>query len=121
VIGRNEGTRLEACLRSLAAYHLPVVYADSGSTDASVERARALGADVVVLAPPFTAAKGRNEGFARLPRVDYVQFLDGDTEVVSGWMEAARNAMADDVVAVCGRRRERHPEASVYNKLCDIE
>jgi hypothetical protein len=25
------------------------------------------------------------------------------------------------VAAVCGRRRERHPEASVYNRLCDIE
>ena len=26
-----------------------------------------------------------------------------------------------DVAVVCGRRRERHPSASIYNRLCDIE
>jgi GT2 family glycosyltransferase len=26
-----------------------------------------------------------------------------------------------DVAVVCGRRRERHPEASIYNLMCDLE
>ena len=26
-----------------------------------------------------------------------------------------------DVAIVCGRRRERHPDASIYNQLCDQE
>ncbi len=126
IIGRNEGDRLERCIRSVVGRG-PVVYADSGSRDGSAARARALGADVVEVTPPFTAAGGRNAGFARLmelhPDIDVVQFLDGDTEVVSGWLDHSLATLSarDDVAAVCGRRRERHPEASVYNTLCDIE
>ena len=29
--------------------------------------------------------------------------------------------LAPDVAVVCGRRRERHPETSVYNRLADLE
>lgn len=129
VIGRNEGARLRRCLGSVRQSGWPVVYVDSGSTDGSPATARELGADVVELDParPFTAARGRNEGFARLlerhPEVELVQFLDGDTEVLEGWLDSAVDALARDpsVAAVCGRRRERHPEVSVYNLLCDIE
>lgn len=127
IIGRNEGARLERCIRSVQGRG-PIVYADSGSRDDSVARAQALGAEVVAVRPPFTAAGGRNAGFARLMElhgndVDVVQFLDGDTEVVEGWLDTALATLAqrDDVTAVCGRRKERHPEASVYNTLCDIE
>ena len=134
IIGRNEGARLLRCIRSVAGSQNgsqtgngPLVYADSGSTDGSPARARELGVEVVELQAPFTAARGRNEGFARLlekhPDVEVVQFLDGDTELIPGWFERALQELVDDpqVAAVCGRRRERHPEASVYNLLCDIE
>ncbi len=128
-IGRNEGERLVRCLSSLAGQASQLVYVDSGSTDGSVERARALGAEVVALdlARPFTAARARNEGFARLtelaPHLEYVQFVDGDCEVVGGWIEAARAALdaRAELAAVCGRRRERYPEASVYNRVIDVE
>lgn len=40
-IGRNEGERLRLCLTSLDPKTLPVVYVDSGSSDGSVETARA--------------------------------------------------------------------------------
>ena len=55
--------------------------------------------------------------------VEFVQFVDGDCEIVDGWVDAATNAMRAKPRAalVCGRRRERYPEASIYNKLCDIE
>jgi GT2 family glycosyltransferase len=131
-IGRNEGARLERCLRSLlGAVDGEVVYVDSGSTDGSVALARDLGAAVVELSAdaPFTAALARNAGLARLlegalhSRPPYVQFVDGDCEVVPGWIPAARvflDAHAD-VAAVCGRRRERHPEASLWNRLIDSE
>ena len=58
-IGRNEGERLVACLRALTAQVGRVIYVDSGSTDDSVARARALGAQVVALdmSRPFTAAR----------------------------------------------------------------
>lgn len=129
VIGRNEGERLRRCLTSLAEQGACLVYVDSGSRDGSVALARSLGADVVELdtTRPFTAARARNAGLARLralhPDLDLVQFVDGDCEVVRGWIENAVRAMAGDgsVAVVCGRRRERHPEATIYNRLCDIE
>lgn len=128
-IGRNEGTRLRLCLESLEPATRPTVYVDSGSTDGSVELAQSLGAVVVELDPqaPFTAARSRNAGFEKLcsvaPDVEYVQFVDGDCEVDPGWLPAATVALETDlnVVVVCGRRRERFPEASIYNRLCDLE
>jgi len=129
VIGRNEGARLIACLDSLAGRVARLVYVDSGSTDGSAAAARARGAEVVDLdlARPFTAARARNAGLDRLretgARPVHVQFVDGDCSVVPGWIETARAFLDShpEVAAVCGRRRERHPEASVYNRLCDWE
>ncbi|MHC8332725.1 glycosyltransferase family 2 protein [Pseudomonas sp. LB3P25] len=129
VIGRNEGLRLERCLASLVGASEKVVYVDSGSTDGSVRMAQTLGVEVVELdmTIPFTAARARNEGFAcvqrLLPQVRYVQFVDGDCEVVGGWLPQAQ-AFLDthsDVAVVCGRRRERFPQHSIYNLLCDRE
>jgi GT2 family glycosyltransferase len=128
-IGRNEGERLRRCLLALAGWPGPVVYVDSGSTDGSPELARSLGAEVVALDPsvPFTAARARNAGFRRLleldPTIEFVQFLDGDCELDADWLSTALRALTDrpDLVAVCGRRRERFPAASVYNCLCDLE
>jgi GT2 family glycosyltransferase len=128
-IGRNEGERLRRCLASMADAGGRIVYVDSGSTDGSVPWARAAGAEVVELdlSVPFTAARARNAGFERLiqlePGTEYVQFADGDCEMLPGWIRRAERELDADpkVAAVCGRRRERHPEASVYNRLCDIE
>jgi glycosyltransferase involved in cell wall biosynthesis len=127
VIGRNEGERLARCLASVPSGVL--VYVDSGSTDGSVALARARRAEVVELdaATPFTAARARNAGFKRLlelePRLRYVQFLDGDCELDAAWLETAARFLAENprVAAVCGRLREKHPERTVYNLLCDIE
>ena len=128
-IGRNEGERLRKCLGSLAAHAALVVYVDSGSTDGSVPMARSLGSEVVELDMriPFTAARARNEGFRRLrdlaPALSYVQFVDGDCEVADGWLDAAIEFLDTHpgVAVVCGRRRERYPDRSIYNMLCDIE
>jgi len=129
IIGRNEGQRLVACLTSVVGQGRPVVYVDSGSSDGSVEAARRLGAEVVALdmARPFTAARARNEGFARLnqlhPGLDAVQFIDGDCVMDAGWLPVAERFLAEhpDVAALAGRLRERHPEASVYNAMADLE
>ncbi len=131
-IGRNEGQRLINALTSIkhnAPEGTPVIYVDSGSTDQSCEKARTLGAEVVHLdlSIPFTAARGRNAGFARLlelhPAIEFVQFMDGDCELVENWLENAIEAFAQhpDVVAICGWRREKYPESSPYNRVCDME
>ncbi|SEN84069.1 Glycosyltransferase, GT2 family [Gemmobacter aquatilis] len=127
VIGRNEGARLLVCIASLRGQVRRVVYVDSGSTDGSVAAAAALGAEVVALdlAVPFTAARARNAGLDRLATdpPDLVQLVDGDCEVQPAWVAEAAGFLAahPEVVVVCGRRRERYPEASVYNRLCDRE
>ena len=127
-IGRNEGERLKRCLASLPQ-GAPIIYVDSNSTDGSQQWARGWGAEVVLLDPasPFTAARARNAGFERLsqlyPASLFVQFIDGDCELSPEWPDVAISFLHDnpDVAAVFGRRRERHPEKSVYNQLCDWE
>ena len=129
VIGRNEGARLIACLDSLAGQVRRVVYVDSGSTDGSVAEAEARGVEVVALDMrlPFTAARARNAGLARLAEMpepaELVQLMDGDCCLDPAWLVTAVAFLADrpQVAVVCGRRRERHPEASFYNRLCDEE
>jgi GT2 family glycosyltransferase len=129
VIGRNEGDRLINCLTQLCSNTANVVYVDSGSTDGSIEAAERLGAYVVRLdaGQPFTAARARNEGFVVLrklsPDVQLVQFVDGDCRLDDAWLSTAAEFLTqrNDVAVVCGRRRERHPSASIYNRLCDLE
>lgn len=127
-IGRNEGERLRRCLDALPG-GMAVVYVDSASTDDSVDQARRRGVEVVELdvSTPFTAARARNAGLRRLadrrPDLRFVQVIDGDCALVPGWLEAALDEMERDprLAVVCGRRRELFPEASIYNRLCDIE
>jgi len=129
VIGRNEGERLRRCLESLVSAGRMVVYVDSGSTDGSRELARSRGVEVVELdlSRPFTAARARNAGFARLlqlaPDAQWAQFLDGDCVLDPGWIVTALDVARRDerTAVVCGRRRELRPQDSVYNRLCDQE
>src|SRR5688572_16609766 len=92
VIGRNEGERLRGCLESVRGAARVIVYVDSGSADDSVALA-------------------------------IVQFVDGDCEMVADWLLVAERFLGShpQVAAVCGRRRERFPEQSIYNLLCDLE
>jgi GT2 family glycosyltransferase len=127
-IGRNEGDRLKTCLDSLSSAS-SLVYVDSGSTDGSIQMARSRGVDVVELdiTIPFTAARARNAGFARLratrPDLKYVQFVDADCELNAAWPHHALDFLEfrPDVATVCGLLRERFPEKSIYNWLCQKE
>jgi glycosyltransferase involved in cell wall biosynthesis len=129
IIGRNEGARLATCLGSVCPQLKTVVYVDSGSTDDSLHIAKEFAVEIVNLppSPPFTAARARNAGVRRLreiaPQVELVQFLDGDCELRPTWLEQAESFLAAhaDTAVVCGRRRERYPEATPYNRLCDME
>lgn len=128
IIGRNEGVRLARCLASVRGISRSV-YVDSGSTDASVSIARGEGTAVVELTVPpnFTAARARNAGLARLladdPDLEFVQMVDGDCEVHPEWLGSALNVLRMDqnLAVAFGRTRERHPEKTIYNALCDDE
>jgi glycosyltransferase involved in cell wall biosynthesis len=129
IIGRNEGQRLINCIESLKSYIQYIVYVDSGSTDNSVQEAinRDVNCVSLDLNIAFTAARARNEGAKYLvdnyPDIGFIQFIDGDCEVHSDWVDEAYKFLLDndDYAVACGRRRERFPEHSIYNQLCDIE
>ncbi len=131
-IGRNEGDRLVNCLQSLKRElpeNAPIIYVDSGSTDDSVKKAQELGVIVINLdlSIPFTAARARNTGLEYIikhyPQTEYIQFLDGDCELYPHWLENAIPKLdeKENLAIVCGRRREKCPEKSLYNRLIDME
>lgn len=129
MIGRNEGDRLKLALTAATLHCEHVVYADSASTDASVERAQRLGVTVLELDAKIqmTAARGRKAGLERLledhPACRYVQFIDGDCILHPAWLNTAYEFLEDQprVAAVCGRRYEAYPHASLYNAVIDNE
>ena len=130
IIGRNEGERLKNCVRSLANdSSRKIVYVDSASSDDSVSFVKNEGFDVVELdmSLPFSAARARNEGYRflleRYHDIEFIQFVDGDCEVDAHWLNTAKQHLEANtkLAAVCGRRKERYPEKTIYNKLCDIE
>lgn len=130
-IGRNEGARLQTCLQSVvrSGFAPLVVYVDSGSIDGSVDFAKNLGCHVVSLdmKQPFTAARARNAGAAYAlsvsPLLTHIQFIDGDCELSAQWLNVALQFLQEHpaVAVACGRRRERYPQASTYNAMCDAE
>lgn len=126
VIGRNEGDRLMACLRSVLKCVPDVIYVDSGSNDGSVERANALGVRTIHLAAgPYTAARGRSIGTEllerELPGIEFVLYVDGDCTLAATFVETAiafldRHPRA---AAVAGRRREQGSD--FWSRVIDLE
>lgn len=128
VIGRNEGERLIRGLKALNAEKVSrIIYVDSGSIDGSIDAARALGAEIVALdmSMPFTAARARNAGLELLrgTQAEFAQVIDGDCEVQPGWIETAVAFLEahPEIAIVAGRLRERRPDATIWNRLADME
>ena len=127
-IGRNEGDRFRACLASLPD-GIPAVYVDSGSTDNSVANAEEAGVCVVHLPADqgFTAARARNAGWRALlaqhPGLRFIQFLDGDCTLDRAWLHHALTEIEreEKTAVVFGRLKERFPERSIYNAMCNRE
>jgi glycosyltransferase involved in cell wall biosynthesis len=128
VIGRNEGERLEHCLRSVqaadtAGRNVELIYVDSDSTDGSPERAQRLGARVLRVQPARpSAAIGRNAGW-RVATGTHVLFLDGDTVLERDFLPAALREIETSpaIAVVWGHRREIAPSASLYNRALDLD
>lgn len=129
IIGRNEGDRLKRCLKSINELSATSVYVDSGSTDNSIEHAKSFGIASIQLNShlPFSAGRARNEGFKFLLQsnqiFEYVQFLDGDCELNPSWIDNAISIIEQDqrLAIISGKLKEKYPEKSIYNRLCDIE
>ncbi len=129
IIGRNEARNLSLTLPRLPKNLPAVLFVDSNSSDESVAIARANNIAVLELdmSVPFTAARARNSGFHEItkshPELEYIQFLDGDCELDASFLEKAFhhcNKYANTGIVV-GRNRERYPEKTVFNAICDVE
>jgi glycosyltransferase involved in cell wall biosynthesis len=127
IIGRNEGERLERCIRSAQSINgwtpTEILYVDSGSTDGSLELAIHLGATVLPLPPgPFTAARARNLGW-RNAFGKLILFLDGDTILDADFPLLAFTELQRDPMnaAVWGHRRELCPCLSIYVRVLDLD
>lgn len=121
VIGRNEGERLERCLKSIRDADYPrdkieLIYVDTDSTDDSCALAEGFGAKVISINPEHrSAAAGRNAGLSAAC-CDLIHFFDGDTIVHRAWLAKAVEAMGDpEVAGVYGKREEMAPQATIYN------
>jgi GT2 family glycosyltransferase len=129
VIGRNEGDRLRVCLESVLRYVDEAVYVDSGSVDGSAALAARVGAQTIELIPsiPFTAARARNVGWARVmelnPDTQLVQFVDGDCALDESWIGEAVAAFAahPEAAIIFGQVRERWPNRNIYHQLAAME
>jgi glycosyltransferase involved in cell wall biosynthesis len=104
---RHLGALLAAVRREAPGAEVLVL--DSGSTDGSVEIARAAGARVVDVDPgSFRHGPTRNLG-AELTSGRWICFLTQDAEPLPGWLAAYREAfeLADHVGAAFGPHRPR--------------
>lgn len=139
LIVRDEATRIEACLESVASMVEEVVVVDTGSVDATVEIARSLGARVFEQPWRSDFSFHRNHAL-EWARGDWVLVIDGDETLecaqalrktieaadadpevdgVTVWVDAViGDDVADQAVAVRAFRRGRgRYEYPVHNQL----
>lgn len=126
VIGKNQEMFLSDCFASIQSMAwngvYEIIYVDTASTDNSMQIARAYGIEALSIHPPNpTAAIARNVGW-KIAQYPLVLFLDGDTILHRNFVNAAIQSFEDPSVgAVCGHRRERFPEKSIYQCILDLD
>ena len=127
IIGINVERYLKNCIDSIYSAELPVellqlIYVDGGSIDRSIEIAKSYQevelVELTTLHP--TPGMGRNAGLG-IAKYEHTLFLDADTELVKGWFDQSVLSLKGDVVAVCGRRKEKYPQKNWYHLVVDIE
>jgi rSAM/selenodomain-associated transferase 2 len=103
----DEADRIASAVTSAAAEGVEVLVVDGGSRDGTPERARASGATVL----PSPPGRARQLGIGvEAARGDVLLFLHADTQLLTGWDTAVRDALRDP--RTCGgafrlRFRER--------------
>jgi glycosyltransferase involved in cell wall biosynthesis len=108
---------IESALRAVSAVGGEVVLADSCSTDRTVELAQAYPIRIVQLAHPDERCCGAGPqlGFQH-SRGEFVYILDGDMEMLDGFLEQALAFMTEhvDVAGVGGRVVEQNSGSLEY-------
>jgi glycosyltransferase involved in cell wall biosynthesis len=111
LISRNQAWNISRLLESVlpetsAISAAEILLVDSASTDETIGLASRYPASIIRLQPGqrLSPAIGRYMGYKRT-QGDFVLFLDGDTELVPGWLARALRVIREDprIGAVTGR------------------
>jgi GT2 family glycosyltransferase len=101
---RNDADRLRECLESIrratAAIESEIIVADNGSSDGSVDVARAAGARVLEM-PDRRVSELRNAA-ARFAGAPLLAFVDADHEIDPAWSETALRGLDEPAVVAVG-------------------
>lgn len=95
ILTKNEAHHIADCIASLRGWADGVVVWDSGSTDATVDRAQRAGA--LVVQRPFDNYAAQRQAALDAIRADWILFIDADERVTP-----ALRAEIQGVVARCG-------------------
>ena len=117
MIVRDEAAQIEDCLRSVQGFADELVVVDTGSSDDTVARARALGARVVEIPWPGDFAPARNQALQWVSG-DWVLVLDADERLRPEAWAPLRALMAQpDVLLINLLRHERGAAQSPYSNV----
>lgn len=129
IIGLNETERIGRCIDSVktATTDIPmveIVYVDSGSSDDTVSIALSKRVRVFQLgkAQPPSPAAGRYVG-SLVTDSHFIMNVDGDTQIISGWVKPAIALMMRDnsIVMFSGKPHDDHGKAEVpFEKVEDL-
>jgi N-acetylglucosaminyl-diphospho-decaprenol L-rhamnosyltransferase len=117
VVSYNSRDYLQACLASLAAEGVErTVVVDNGSTDGSVEPARAAGAEWVPTGANLGYGRAANLGAsaATVAGAPYLLVCNPDVELCPGAVTALRAAMEEDPSLGAVGPRLLNPDGSLY-------
>ena len=117
MIVRDEAAQIEDCLRSVQGFADELVVVDTGSSDDTVVRARALGARVEQIPWPGDFAPARNQALQWVSG-DWVLVLDADERLRPEAWAPLRALMAQpDVLLINLLRHERGAVQSPYSNV----
>lgn len=128
IIARNEAENVARAIESVLreVEHWPqteILLVDSASTDETVEIARQYPISIVCLDPSWflSASAGRYIGM-HYTRGDLILYLDGDMELVTGWMDQAVPFILahPELAGVSGYLRDVHPHDGQINSEQDL-
>lgn len=114
IIARNEESNIARCIESVIKFTrsisgFEILLVDSASTDRTVEIASRYPINIISLKPewPLSPAAGRFSGVNNVSG-EYILLIDGDMELLSGWIEKALEFMKSHpgLGAVIGRHYE---------------
>lgn len=120
----NIAAAIESCLRALENVGGEVILADSASTDGTVRVASRYPVRVVQLARPSDRCCGAGPQLGyQHSRGEYVYIMDGDMQMVPGFLEQALNFLAQhpEIAGVAGHVVELNTTSLEYRERSERE